>query len=262
MSHKNVLQECPTSVLQECQECPARVSHESVLQEFLTRESHKSVLQECSARVFHKSAQECPTRESYKSVPQECPTRIFCKSVSQESVSYKVSHKSAQECPTKLSEKMCPTRVSRKSVSYKSVKNCSGVCFRARVCIRVRGFHLFFFCWVEGEVLSFRSTTFTFYVRVGESKLQTTEKSPNSSCVCSTKALSRALQRTRWEEMVITRRQRKSRRQIVSPRRLRFHRLKLGIDSSFVPFVRNTLLTWIGGRGMGCTLLEQGKALQ
>ena len=76
-------------------------------------------------------------------------------------------------------------------------------------------------------------------LRVGESKLQTTEKSPNNCCACSTKALSRVLQRTRWQ-MVITRRQQKLRRQIVS--RLRFHRLKLGLYSCFVFFMCNTLL--------------------
>ena len=39
---------------------------------------------------------------------------------------------------------MPPTRVSHKSVSYKSVKNCLCVCFRVRVCIPVRGFLLVF----------------------------------------------------------------------------------------------------------------------
>ena len=47
--------------------------------------SHKSVLQECPTRVSYKSVpQECPTRVSYKSVPQECPTRVSHKSVLQE----------------------------------------------------------------------------------------------------------------------------------------------------------------------------------
>ena len=42
--------------------------------------------------------------------------------------------------------------------------------------------------------------------------------------------------------MVITRRQQKLRRQIVSHLRLRFHRLKLGLYSCFVFFMCNTLL--------------------
>ena len=40
--------------------------------------THKSVLQECPTRGSSKSVrQECPTRVSHKrSVPQECPTRV------------------------------------------------------------------------------------------------------------------------------------------------------------------------------------------
>ena len=70
-------------------QCPARVSHKSVPQEFPTRVTHKSVpqvLQDCPTRVTHKR------RASYKSVPQECPTRVSHKSVLQEyptRVSYK-----------------------------------------------------------------------------------------------------------------------------------------------------------------------------
>ena len=71
---------------------------------------HKSVLQEFSARVSQKS--ECHTR---------CPTRV---------------HKSV---PQKYPKRMYPTRVSHKSVD-KIVKTCLSVCFRVRVCIRVRGF--------------------------------------------------------------------------------------------------------------------------
>ena len=71
MSHKSVLEECPT-----------RLSHESVLQECPTRLSHESVPQECPRRVSHKSVshksvpQECPIRVSYKSDPEECATRV------------------------------------------------------------------------------------------------------------------------------------------------------------------------------------------
>ena len=88
-------------------ECPARVSHKSALQDL----AHKIV------------RQGFPTTVSYKSVPQECPTRV------------------RKSVPQRFPKRMCPTRVSRKSVSYKSVKNCLGVCFPIRVCIRVRGFH-------------------------------------------------------------------------------------------------------------------------
>ena len=122
--------------------------------------TNKSSPQECPARVSHKNVRrECPTRVPQKGVPQECPTRVSHKSGLQECFAI-VSHKS--ECHTRCStrvhkrvpqrfpQRMCPTRVSHKSVScksYKSVKNCLGVCFQVRVCIRVRGFHLvsFFF---------------------------------------------------------------------------------------------------------------------
>lgn len=51
-------------------------------------------------------------------------------------------------CPARVSHKRCPTRVARecptkvfyKSVFYKSVTQCLAVCFRVRVCVRVRGF--------------------------------------------------------------------------------------------------------------------------
>ena len=54
------------------------MSHKSVLQECPTRVSYKSVLQECPTRVSYKSVpEESPTRVSYKRrVPQECPTRV------------------------------------------------------------------------------------------------------------------------------------------------------------------------------------------
>ena len=71
MSHKTVLQECPT-----------RVSHNSDRQEYPTRVSSKSVPQDCFTRVSYKSAlQECPITVSYKSVPKvlkECPHRSEC----------------------------------------------------------------------------------------------------------------------------------------------------------------------------------------
>ena len=94
VSLKSALQECPTRV--------SRVSHKSVPLEFPTRVSYKSVLQECPTRVSYKSVlQECPirvsckspTRVSSKSVPQECPTRVSCKSV-------------PQKCPTRVPYKI------------------------------------------------------------------------------------------------------------------------------------------------------------
>ena len=57
-------------------------------------------------------------------------------------MSYKVPHKSAQDCPTKLYEKNVSYKSVPQSASYKSVKTWLGACFRARVCIRFRGFHL------------------------------------------------------------------------------------------------------------------------
>ena len=158
------------------QKCPTRVSYKSAPQECPTRVSHKSVLQDFPTRVPHKSVlQECPTRVSYKTFPQECPTRVLRKSVRQKChISYKSVHKyvlqdksAPQECPTRVSyesvpqecptrcstrvrkcvaqrfpKRMCATRASHNSISYKSAKNCLGVCFRVRVGIRVRGFHL------------------------------------------------------------------------------------------------------------------------
>ena len=77
MSHKSVLQECPTRASCKSVECPTRVFRKSVLQE--CRVSYKSVPQECPARVSRKSV-ECPIRVSYKSVQQQCPTRASHKS--------------------------------------------------------------------------------------------------------------------------------------------------------------------------------------
>ena len=93
--------------------CPARVSHESVLQEC------QSVLQECSARVSHKNVQqECPTRVPRKSVLQECPARVSYKGV-------------PEECPTRVfRNESVPQRFPKRSVLsvpqkwHKSVKNC------------------------------------------------------------------------------------------------------------------------------------------
>ena len=85
------------------------------------------------ASEYASVVRECPTRVSRKSVPQECPTRVSCKSVLQD-FSTRVSDKSGRQ--------ECPTRAFYKSVSYKSVKKCVGACFRVRVCMRVRGFHL------------------------------------------------------------------------------------------------------------------------
>ena len=95
-------------------QCPARVSHKSVPQEFPTRVTHKSVPQECPTRLSHKSDPQ-PLRVSHKSVPQQCPTRVSYKSVPQE-LPTRVSHKSVpQECPTRVSSyrsipQECPTR--------------------------------------------------------------------------------------------------------------------------------------------------------
>ena len=107
-------------------ECPTRVPHKSVPQEFfqsLQRVSHKSILQgcllqECPTSVLRKSVpqdrllQGCPTKvrvsPSYKSVLQKCPARVPRKSVAPE-FSTRASHKSAP--------RECPTRVSCKSVS-------------------------------------------------------------------------------------------------------------------------------------------------
>ena len=50
---------------------------------------------------------------------------------------------------SRVSVPQTPTREFYNSVSYKSV-NCLGVCFRVRVCIRVRGFHLVF---VQGALI-------------------------------------------------------------------------------------------------------------
>ena len=109
-------------------------------------------------------------------------------------------------------------------------------------CATNRGqIHCFCLGWTSFPFATQRLYTSYNLLRVGESKLQTTEKSPNNCCACSTKSLSRVLQRTRWQ-MVITRRQQKLRRQIVSQLRLRFHRLKLGLYSCFVFFMCNTLL--------------------
>ena len=94
------------------QECAARVPYNAykILQECLLQESHTSVLQECRAKVFHKSVlralhtpQWCLLQDG---LPQECPTRRFT------------------------------------SLPHKSIKQCSAVCFRARVC--VQGFLVFF----------------------------------------------------------------------------------------------------------------------
>ena len=52
----------------ELEESPTRVSPNSVPLE--SRVSHKSVLQECPTRVSYKTVpQQCPTRVSHKSVP-------------------------------------------------------------------------------------------------------------------------------------------------------------------------------------------------
>ena len=78
---------------------------------------------------------------AHKSVRQECPTRVsVIQAVPQECMSV----------PQRFPKRMCPTRVSHKSVSYKSCNNCLGVRFRVRVCIRVRGFHLVFVSGREG----------------------------------------------------------------------------------------------------------------
>ena len=65
------------------------------------------MLRKCSARFVDLKCEFW--RESRKGVRQECPTRAL---------------------PTK--------------VSYKIVKKCLADCFRLRVCIRVREFHLAF----------------------------------------------------------------------------------------------------------------------
>ena len=73
------LEQCPTRVSNQSvpQECPTRVSHKSVLQECPTRVPNNSVPQECPTRVgvlqeCPNAPHKCPTRVSYKSVPQEC----------------------------------------------------------------------------------------------------------------------------------------------------------------------------------------------
>ena len=63
---------------------------------------------------------------------------------------------------------MCPTRVFYKSVSYKGVKNCLGVCFRERVGIRVRGFHL---VWDVGFFSPPRWLELIYPLNVGEPEL-------------------------------------------------------------------------------------------
>ena len=92
---------------------------------------------------------------TYKGDPQECPTRLLRKSVTRVSRKRMTNKSVLQECPTRVSYKsahksvlqQCSARVSQKSVSYKSVTNRLSVCFRVRVCIRVRGFHLVSLCF-------------------------------------------------------------------------------------------------------------------
>ena len=134
MTNKSVPQECPTREFRKSvpRECPTRVSHKSDIQECPTREFRKSVPRECPTRVTYKSVpQECPRSASHKSVPQECPARVFYESVLQECPTrVSVIQGVPQEC-TRVSHKAfrkeSVLRVSHKSVSYKSVKNCSGV---------------------------------------------------------------------------------------------------------------------------------------
>ena len=79
----------------DLQDCPARVSD-------------KSVLQECPAGIvpYESDFQECRTRVSHKRVPQECPTRVSYKRVLQ------VFHKGVlQECPARVFHKSVQQRV-------------------------------------------------------------------------------------------------------------------------------------------------------
>ena len=115
--HKSALQEWSKRVASH-----KRVSHEGVPQELSTRvshgSSHKSVFYKsvvvqnlpCVKRVPHQTVRLCHRsglQECHKSVPQVRHTSV------------------PQECL--LQE--CPTRVSHKSVSYKSVKQCLAVLF-------------------------------------------------------------------------------------------------------------------------------------
>ena len=98
--------------------------------------------QECPERPCHKRApQDCRFhKRSHKSVPRESPTRVSRKSVPQECrtrVPRTVVHKSVLH---KSPPKECCMKV-----SPKSVQQCLAVCFRVRVCIRVRGSHLVIF---------------------------------------------------------------------------------------------------------------------
>ena len=138
VSHKRVLQECFASCPAKVgviQQCPAKSGCHTTVphpREYPAKLTHKNGQQECPTRLFGKSVlQECPTRVSFKSVPQECPTRASHKSVLQER-SARASHKSEchTRCPTRahksvqqgFPQRMRPTRVSHKSLSYKSVK--------------------------------------------------------------------------------------------------------------------------------------------
>ena len=80
------VQECPTRVSYEsvseyservfCQSVPQECRAKCLNNQWLTRVSLKSVLQESPTRVCHKSVtKECPTRLSEKSVKQECSAR-------------------------------------------------------------------------------------------------------------------------------------------------------------------------------------------
>ena len=72
MSHKSVLQECPTRVSYKCvpQECPTRVNViQGVPQEY-TRVSHKGFRKECILR-------ECPTKVSPTRVPKIVSVCVF-----------------------------------------------------------------------------------------------------------------------------------------------------------------------------------------
>ena len=72
---------------------------------------------------------KCVPRECFIRVSDECPARVSDKSVLQSDESV------ARECPT---------RAFYRSVSCKGVETCLGVCFWVCVCIRLRGFHLFY----------------------------------------------------------------------------------------------------------------------
>ena len=96
-----------------------------------------SCLQECPTRY--------PTRVSYKGVRQECFARVSYKSV-------------PQGCPTRIVRQECPARVPHKSVLQESVKICLGACFRVRVCIRVRVFHLVNFLILTPVAITFAPT--------------------------------------------------------------------------------------------------------